>query len=242
MVNMLAAQATGTVSTQMLARMSMGWQYRASLFSTINGNFWMVSVLGYVMRLSGSKWWGAKWWGAFFWIAGLCIKGTLLLAAAAAAVTVFFHGSAPWSFASHSICTLLQSTCTSPVYAQLYGNDFSSTYLVNAILPQLVGVVGTLQACLFAAQDFDFVRNVAVVSAVCCYTPLAVAGYMHGSFLLLQVAPHVSTLFVCAASSWRLRSLMRRALEPGGVSAGGAGGGGGDSQRGGAGSIQESLL
>jgi hypothetical protein len=80
MVNMLVGQAQSTASTQLLARMGKGGlQYRAKIFSTITKNFWMPTMLGYVVRLTGSKFWGARMYPAFRYIARLCLNGTLLL-------------------------------------------------------------------------------------------------------------------------------------------------------------------
>ena len=208
MINMLAGQISGTVSTQMLARMGTGLQYRASVFGTISGNFWMPVILGYTMRIGGSKMWGAKWYAAYYWFARLCINGTVLLCVVAAVVQAAFYKSAAWAFASDKICELLESACTSPEYEQLYGGDFMTTYFVNAVLPQVSAVLSTMQACLFAAQDFDYVRNISMLALVCCFTPLAVAGYALDSFLLLQIAPYAGSVFMCIACWWRFTGLL----------------------------------
>jgi hypothetical protein len=127
MINMLAGQISGTVRTQMLARMGTGLQYRASVFGTISGNFWMPVILGYTMRIGGSKMWGAQWYTAYFWFGKTCINGTLLLCAIAAAIQVASYKTAAWSFASDQICELMESACTAPEYEQLYGGDFRLT-------------------------------------------------------------------------------------------------------------------
>lgn len=58
MVANLTSQAQTTTTTQMLARMGTGLQYRATVFGTITGNFWLSTMLGYTIRLSGSKFYG----------------------------------------------------------------------------------------------------------------------------------------------------------------------------------------
>ena len=210
MVNMLVGQAQSTASTQLLARMGKGGlQYRAKIFSTITKNFWMPTMLGYVVRLTGSKFWGARMYPAFRHIARLCINGTLLLCGVALLVGAVFHASAPYSFASSKICRLLESVCTVPVYGEVYGDGFELTYILGLVLPQVSNVLDVLQACLFAAQDFGFVRNTSLVGLV-CYVPLAAVGYNTGSFLLLQIAPAVGSVLVCLLSVRRMQLLLSR--------------------------------
>ena len=46
---------------------------------TSTGNFWLYTMLGYGIRLSGSKFFGAELRGLFWWMADLCAKGAGLL-------------------------------------------------------------------------------------------------------------------------------------------------------------------
>ena len=53
MVATLTAQAQSTATTQLLARMGTGLQYRATIVGRIEGNFWLAGILGYNIRLMG---------------------------------------------------------------------------------------------------------------------------------------------------------------------------------------------
>jgi hypothetical protein len=225
MFNMLAGQAQSTASTQLLARMGSGFQYRDHIFGTIQKNFWMATILGYVVRLVGSKFWGARMWGAFRYIATICINGTLLLCLVALVVPVVFYASAPWAFASGRICELLETVCAVPVYEMVYGQGFRSSYFVSLVLPQVSALLKMLQACLFAAQDFAFVRNTSLIG-LGCFVPLAAAGYHSNSFLLLQVI-HAYSIIPCTIFIYSdLNSLKRFFLHM--FAAASSGGGGRD--------------
>jgi hypothetical protein len=164
-----------------------------------------------VVRLTGSKFWGARMYPAFRYIAKMCVNGTLLLCGVALLVGAAFHASAPYSFASSSICRLLESVCTAPVFEEVYhgGGNFELTYILGLVLPQVGNVLDVLKACLFAAQDFDFVRNTSLVGLV-CFVPLATVGYRTDSFVLLQLAPVVGGVLVCLLSVWRMQLLLKR--------------------------------
>lgn len=43
------------------------------------GNFWLYTILGYTVRLGGSKFFGAELQQLFWWMVDLCAKGALLL-------------------------------------------------------------------------------------------------------------------------------------------------------------------
>jgi hypothetical protein len=131
------------------------------------------------------------------------------LAGVAVLVGAVFHDSSPYSFASSKICRLLESVCTVPVYEEVYGDGFELSYILGLVLPQVSNVLDVLKACLFAAQDFGFVRNTSLVGLV-CYVPLAALGYRTGSFLLLQIAPAVGGVLVCVLSVRRMQLLLSR--------------------------------
>ena len=210
MVATLTAQAQSTATTQLLARMGTGLQYRATIVGRIEGNFWLAGILGGLFRLVGSKYFGADLRGLFWWVAGLCVKGSVVLASVGTITMAVFYDSAPWTFASSKICSLLEHRCSVPEYEELYGNDFRLTYWIEAILQPIGGLAGILPACLYAAQDFDFVRNISAAGLVLLFAPLAALGYHLDSFLLLQLAGWAPALLTAVGCAWRLRRLWQQ--------------------------------
>ena len=97
-----------------------------------------------------------------------------------------------------------------PEYEELYGNDFRLTYWIEAILQPIGGLAGILPACLYAAQDFDFVRNISAAGLVLLFAPLAALGYHLDSFLLLQLAGWAPALLTAVGCAWRLRRLWQQ--------------------------------
>ena len=67
-----------------------------------------------------------------------------------------------------------------------------------------------LPACLYAAQDFDYVRNISVLGLALFFVPLAVLGYRNDSFLLLMLAGMAPDLLMIVGCGWRLRQLWRQ--------------------------------
>ena len=130
MVATLTTQVQTTTTTQMLARMGTGLQYRASVFGTITGNFFLSGVLYFSILLVGSKLYGADLRGRFWLEAERSAKGALVIGLVATVTMAVFHDSAPWAFASNQICALLETVCDAPEYAQLYGNNFGLTYAI----------------------------------------------------------------------------------------------------------------
>ena len=65
-----------------------------------------------------------------------------------------------------------------------------------------------LPACLYAAQDFDYVRNISALGLGLFFVPLAVVAYRDDSFLLLMLAgmaPALLTIVVAAGEKYVLR-------------------------------------
>ena len=222
MLQMLCGQVRDTMSVQLLSRLGQGFQYRYSVFGTIQDNMWLPMVLGYMVRISGSKLWGAAtsagesestaayWRAAFFWMCAILLNGVLLLGAVAAGLALAFRSTLPFSFASDHICELMESVCTAPIYDDLFANGFEAAYVLWAvsILPSVAAPF--LSSCLYATMDFDFVRDVSFVNlalyvalSLCCYVFLPPAGAALG----LQLAYTLPDVVVSVACAWRLRQL-----------------------------------
>ena len=67
-----------------------------------------------------------------------------------------------------------------------------------------------LPACLYAAQDFDYVRNISALGLGLFFVPLAVLGYRDDSFLLVMLAGMAPALLTIVGCGWRLRQLWRQ--------------------------------
>ena len=120
-----------------------------------------------------------------------------------------FADSAPWSFASEKICALLEHPCSVSEYEQLYGNDFRLAYYVFAAYQTVMPLVIVLSATLYAAQDFQYVRNISVVGLVLLFVPLVVLGYHLDSFLVLTFASIAQGLLTVVGCGWQLYNLSR---------------------------------
>jgi hypothetical protein len=125
-----------------------------------------------------------------------------------------FSDSAPWSFASETICALLEHACSVSEYEELYGNDFRLTYYITTAYQTISPLVAVLSASLYAAQDFKFIRNVSAVGLGVLFVPLVVLGYHMDSFLMVYLAGIAPGLFAVVAGGYRLHHLSReRELE-----------------------------
>lgn len=125
-----------------------------------------------------------------------------------------FYDSAPWSFASEHICSLLEHPCSVSQYQELYGNDFILTYGIVAAYQTIIPVMVVLSATLYAAQDFDYVRNLSAVGLGLLFVPLAALAYHTNSFLVLTLAGIAPGLLTVVGCGCRLHQLRRhRSLE-----------------------------
>lgn len=120
-----------------------------------------------------------------------------------------FYDSAPWSFASEHICSLLEHPCSVSQYRELYGNDFILTYGIVAAYQTIIPLMVVLSATLYAAQDFDYVRNLSAVGLGLLFVPLAALAYHTNSFLVLTLAGIAPGLLTVVGCGCRLHQLRR---------------------------------
>jgi hypothetical protein len=227
MLQMLCGQVRATMTVQLAARLGQGYQYRYSVLTQIQGNMWVPMIFGYTIRITGSKFWGAAagggegaahWRTAFFWLCSLLLKGVFLLAAVSIALAMLFRDSLPYAFASNHICELLESTCTAPIYRELYEHGFEASYVIWAANMLPSAAAPFLSSALYATMDFSYVRNVSFVT-VALYVPLALCSYFllppAEAVLGLQLAYSMPDVILSFACLWRLRRLSRK--EPAGA-------------------------
>merc|ERR1712216_805608 len=70
-------------------------------------------------------------------------------------------------------------------------------------------LVAVLSASLYAAQDFNFIRNISAVGLGVLFVPLVVLGYLRDSFLMVYLAGIAPGLFAVVAGGYRLHHLSR---------------------------------
>ena len=208
---------------------------------TIASNFWIPLIMGYTIRLTGAKLYGSGNQQGFHWLIRLCVNGAGLTAMLAVALLVVFRSTLPYTFASDSICELMFSPCSAPVYDEVFGDSktssFSLTYALFAgfLLPSTIAPLAA--ASLYAAQDFGYVRNLAAVNLVVYIAVAAVAKELD-SVVVLQVASVLPDIIMVLGCGRRLLELKRNggvlteiqrlSVGSGADGADGGGGGGGE--------------
>lgn len=186
MLKDLALTVQASMTNMFAAQLGLGQQYQLGIFKTINGTFGYTPgtmsgsifalMLAYTVRLSGSRMLGEGQKAGFVWFCRGVLNGAWLFGAVATAALLATSSGTPYYFASTEVCGYQEEACSKPTYDAIF-RSIEPGYVLNACMALVTTVGAVLTAILYAALEFEFVRNTTLVAFFGLFLPASFTAF-----------------------------------------------------------------
>ena len=150
---------------------------------------------------------------AFAWMAKAYFIGANLFGITAFVCILIFRDSMAYNYGSDDLCQYAEYKCSISTYNQVF-DGIDNGMIICGLMCWMNSVFSLLQATLYAALDFKFIRNCTVICFLVIYLPSACVSYWkYESVIGLLVSINLPILALNMIYSWRLFRIIIPDLE-----------------------------
>jgi hypothetical protein len=224
MVKDLVLTVQNSATNILASKLGYGQQYRLVIFKTLEQNYGLVPgaitgscfsiVLGYTIKVAGARLIGERQRAAFVWLCNIVIKGSVMFATLSMALLIIFRNSIPYYFGSKTLCMLNTSYFTIPTYQAIFGPDFETAFIVNAIGVAIDIVQFQLSSSLYAMLDLKYLGYSTAINGLLVYLPLNLCALFlspsaSASILYYQYASVIANFTLTVVYALRVRKMTK---------------------------------
>jgi len=197
------------------AHLGLGQQYQLLLYGNLQSNFGysyggqnsgsvFPILLGYAMRLSGSRLIGSRNYIGFMRLFKGYFIGCILFGFVSFLSLILTRNAIPYYYVSNDICTYQEYECSKSTYNHVFHNIDNGTIFL-ACMAWVNTIFSILQSTLYAISDFAYIRNTACITCITAFIPLACLAFWYfQSTMSLYVAQNVPIIILTILNMHRV--------------------------------------